>query len=103
MIYTVLVTPTAAMAILEIADYIATDSPARAEIWQKGLEVAINSLSRMRRRFGVAPESRTLRTQLRHIPHGEYRVIDRIRGHTVEVLTVRHAARKPWPGRRDDR
>jgi len=101
--YTVLVTPTAAMAILEIAEYIAADSPARAELWRKGVEAAITSLSRMPRRFGIAPESKVLRTQLRHMPHGAYRVIYRINDQIVDVLTVRHAARKPWSGRLGDR
>jgi plasmid stabilization system protein ParE len=103
MTYTVLMHPDAGEDIDSIEVYIALDSPSRALAWREMLLGRIESLDRMPRRCRRAVESRMLKRELRQMLFGEYRVLFTIRERTVVVLHVRHAARKPWSGKPQDR
>jgi toxin ParE1/3/4 len=71
-----------------------------ASRWYNGLEGAVCGLAIYPDRCPVAPESRKLRRELRHLLYGKkphvYRVIYQVdeRRQTVWVLTVRHGARR---------
>jgi plasmid stabilization system protein ParE len=80
---------------LEAAEYIARNSLANAIEWFSGLDKAIDSLRVMPARCGLARESKTLGTDLRHYVYHSHRIIFRIEEDAaiVRVLHVRHAAR----------
>ena len=77
----------------------AVESQAAAR-WYNRLEEAVSALGRYPNRCPVAPESRKMKRQLRHLLFGKkphvYRVIFEIdeQQQTVWVLTIRHAARQ---------
>ena len=92
--YTVLIEPTAEEDITEAALWIAESAPVAAQRWQDGLEDAVNSLEDFPHRCSLAPEAETFDYEIRHLLYGNYRILFTIRGSTVHVLHVRHAARR---------
>ena len=79
--------------------HIEAEVSAQALRWFTGLEAAIYSLERHPNRAPVTPEDRNLR----HLLYGRkphlYRVIYEVdgRNHVVNVLHIRHGARKTLP------
>ncbi|HQU43209.1 MAG TPA: type II toxin-antitoxin system RelE/ParE family toxin [Pirellulales bacterium] len=73
-------------------------SPDAAERWKEKLFELVDSLRQFPERCPRAPESAAFGTKLRELRFGKqqgtYRIIFRIRGGTVYVLRVRHAARR---------
>jgi toxin ParE1/3/4 len=69
-----------------------------ARRWYKGLKKQILSLEEHANRCPVTPEKKTARHLLYGRGHGVYRVIYRVleRKKVVEVLHVRHGARKKF-------
>ncbi len=61
---------------------------------------AVESLTERPNRCALAPEFRAKR--IRHLLYGKgrnvYRILFRVNGEAVEILTVRHGARKPLKG-----
>jgi plasmid stabilization system protein ParE len=72
-----------------------------ARKWYEGLKKQILSLEERPDRCPVTPEKKTVRHLLYGRRHGVYRVIYRVleRKKVVEVLHVRHGARKRFRGR----
>lgn len=72
-----------------------------ARKWYEGLKKQILSLEERPKRCPVTPEKKTVRHLLYGRRHGVYRVIYRVleRQKVVEVLHVRHGARKRFQGR----
>lgn len=99
MTYRVVTLPSAERDIEQAANWIAQDSPRGARIWIEGLERAISFLSALPERCPLAPEAGAFEEEIRQLLYGRrrsrYRVLFRIRGNTVEILHVRHAARRP--------
>jgi plasmid stabilization system protein ParE len=65
-----------------------------ARKWYQGLKKEILSLERLPYRCSVAPENKEMRHLVYGHGHGAYRVIFRIVGKQVDVLHIRHGARK---------
>ena len=91
--FSVEITPSAETDIAEIWDYIAQDSPAKAETFILALEEQIASLEKFPERCSRTPENEILGTSYRHLIHGPYRTIFRIAGTKVVILRVIHGAR----------
>jgi plasmid stabilization system protein ParE len=81
---------------LRAAEYIAKNAPLNAIRWYEGLEEAVESLSFMPHRCGIAPETRYLGAEYRHYIYKSHRVIFRIdeKERTVRIIHVRHGARR---------
>jgi len=94
--YEVVFDPDAQREALEAADYIAQTSPHNAEKWFAGLQVAVEGLRRMPKRYGKARESEALGIDLRQHVYHSHRMIFRVEedAGTVRVLHIRHAARR---------
>jgi len=71
----------------------ATDSET-ARKWYRGLKRQIFSLEKIPFRCAVTPENKSLRHLLYGHGHNTYRVIYRVIGMQVDVLHIRHGARK---------
>lgn len=99
MTYRINVTPPAVADTEAIYEYLAESSPQAADRRLVLLENAIDSLADFPKRHPQAPESRTHSTEIRHMLVGNYRILFSIRGDTVHILRLRHAAQKPFkPG-----
>ncbi len=83
----------------EAADFIARDDPAAAVRWARGLFASVKTLSAHPRRGRVVPE--LLREEIRELIYGNYRLIYRVSGRRIEVLTVRHGRRRFDPEEAD--
>ena len=75
----------------EAAAYIAKDRPAAARRWVDDLFAAVATLAGLPERGRRVPEFP--RPDVREILFGSYRVVYRIEGRRVAVLTVRHLRR----------
>ena len=67
--------------------------------WFDGLCEAIESLAELPERCALVPELGLRQKGVRHLlygrGHGVYRILYRIKDENVEILTIRHGARKP--------
>lgn len=94
MAYVVNVTARAERDLARLYDEInAADSQA-AQKWYLGLKKQILSLEKLPFRCAVTPENKNLRHLLYGHRHYTYRVIYRVVGTRVDVLHIRHGARK---------
>ena len=93
--YQVILTPRADRDVDESVAFIYARSPHNAERWLDGLQDAIASLGRFPGRGGIAPESKYLKEELRHLIYKSHRIIYRVEAGIVRILYVRHAARRP--------
>ncbi len=100
MTHRIIVQPRAERDIVEAARYIrdASRSPATALRWARRLRAKIDTLRANPGRCPVDPDSvvygREVRVLLFGKRPGVYRVLFTIEADTVQVLTVRHAARR---------
>lgn len=76
---------------LEAKAYIATENPLAAEKWASGLVRAVAKLKRHPRIGRIVPEVGL--DDYREIVYGNYRVVYRISGGAISLLTVRHYSR----------
>ncbi len=64
-----------------------------------GLWDAVDSLAELPERCALVPEPKLRAKRVRHLLYGSgrhvYRIIYRVRDERVEILTIRHARRKP--------
>src|SRR5947209_7831990 len=74
-----------------IRAYIARDAPRTADAFVKRLMAAVRRLRRFPLSGSVVPEFRL--DNVREILYGNYRIVYRVVGSRVEILTVCHAAR----------
>ena len=79
----------------QIYRFIAREAPAAAAEWMEGVEAAIDSLEEMPARCPVAPEPRFAKRGIRQLLYGRYRILFRLEGRYVRVLTILHTARGP--------
>ena len=80
--------PLAIERVSEIVDYISQDNPAAAERWALHLFDLVERLNEFPESGRVVPEIK--RSTFREILTGNYRVIYKIEGNEVFILTVRH-------------
>ncbi len=97
MAYVVKIMPRAQADLERICEWLTARSPLHSQDWFEGLVDAIESLQERPNRCPLAPEFRAKR--VRHLLYGKgrrvYRILFRVRDEIVEVLTVRHGARRP--------
>jgi toxin ParE1/3/4 len=93
--YRVVVTPTAEADFDQILRFIALDNPAAARKFVAGMRTKMKTLFQMPKRRPLAPEDGLDGMEIRHLIHGDYRIIFAIDPGQVTVLQVRHGARLP--------
>jgi plasmid stabilization system protein ParE len=84
--------------LLAIFSYINRFNPAAARNFTDALRHKCASLASMAQRCPLAPENRDRpksAAQLRHLVHRDYRIIFTTTKHSINILTIRHAARRP--------
>jgi addiction module RelE/StbE family toxin len=91
-------TPRAQRRLQEIHDYIAKDQPVNATRWMAQVLARGEQIGEQPRSGRVVPEYQ--RESLREVFVGDYRILYRIRSQQVDVLSVRHGARRLPPHRR---
>lgn len=85
-------TPQAADDLEEIRDFIARDSKHYARVLVERLINRVDDLEDFPHMGRVVPELR--HEDIREVVHGSYRIVYRIDGDLVRILTVFHAARR---------
>ncbi len=90
-------TPRAQRRLQEIHDYIAQDQPVNAARWVARVLDRGEQIGEQPRSGRIVPEYQ--RESIREIFEGDYRIIYRIRSQRVDVLSVRHGARRLPPSR----
>ncbi|MCL2649245.1 MAG: type II toxin-antitoxin system RelE/ParE family toxin [Phycisphaerales bacterium] len=82
-----------------IHEEITASSPQAADRLLALFAASADSLSDFPKRYPLAPESQTHSEEIRHMFVGNYRILYKIRGDTVFVVRIRHAAQRPFkPG-----
>jgi plasmid stabilization system protein ParE len=80
--------------------WIAKRDPEAADRWFYDIYDTIGSLEIFPERCPLAPESKTLKTEIRETFHGhrqhKYRILFTVSENTVHVLHLRHGARLAW-------
>lgn len=92
--YSVILTDPAAESLDEAFSWISDLAPQAAVDWFREIQSSIRSLENKPLRCPLAPESGEFGEELRHLIVGRYRIIFRIREDRVEILAVRHSARR---------
>ena len=90
-------TPQAADDLEAIADFIAGDSPQYARLFTMDVLAAVERLADFPNSGRVVPELKD--PAIREILLGSYRIVYRVKGDLVELLTVYHGARVLDPSR----
>lgn len=90
-------TPQAADDLEAITNFIAADSPQYAKLFAMDVLVAVERLADFPNSGRVVPELKD--PAIREMLFGSYRIVYRVRGDLVEVLTVYHGARLLDPSR----
>jgi len=90
-------TPQAADDLEAITNFIAVDSPQYARLFAMDILVAVERLADFPNSGRVVPELKD--PAIREILFGSYRIVYRVKGDLVEVLTVYHGARLLDPSR----
>lgn len=100
MTFRVVIQPRAERDIWAAAQWIEDQSasPAKAVRWARGVRAKIDTLKVHPTRCPVDPDSDAYGEEVRMLLHGKrqgrYRILFAVRGETVHVLSVRHAARR---------
>ena len=76
---------------MEAKAYIAGDNPGAAEKWASGLVRVVAKLKRHPKLGRIVPEIGL--QEYREVVYGNYRVIYRLSGSMISILTVRHYSR----------
>ncbi len=80
--------PLAIDRVAEISQYIAQDSLNAAQKWVDSIFQAVERLEQFPKSGRIVPEIR--QDDFREIIHGNYRIIYKIEGERISILTVRH-------------
>jgi toxin ParE1/3/4 len=95
--YRILFQPPAARELDEVFGWIARRSPGRATAWQVGAIERILTLTELPRCCPLAPEARDTELEIRQLMYGDYRILFTIEEDVVNILRIRHGARRPLP------
>jgi plasmid stabilization system protein ParE len=100
MAYKVKIMPRAQADLDRLCAWVTNRSPLQGLDWFEGMVDAVESLTEHPNRCALAPEFHS--QGIRHLLYGRglniYRILFRVQDEVVEVLTVRHGARKPLKG-----
>ncbi|PID41998.1 MAG: plasmid stabilization protein [Proteobacteria bacterium] len=80
--------PLAIDRVAEIAGYTAKDKPTAAEKWVDKIFSKVEGLASSPKSGRIVPEIN--KDQYREVIYGNYRIVYRIEGKRISVLTVRH-------------
>ncbi|MBP7528741.1 MAG: type II toxin-antitoxin system RelE/ParE family toxin [Syntrophorhabdaceae bacterium] len=80
--------PLAVERVTEIAQYIARDNPAAAEVWVNTIFSKVGDLKAFPQSGRLVPE--TNNHNIRDLIYGNYRIVYRIEKKRISILTVRH-------------
>lgn len=78
----------------EAFEYIHSRATLNAIRWREGLKRRLGTLKTTPEAFGFAPENAAVKADVRQLLFGSYRVLYTVRETTVNILTVRHGARR---------
>jgi plasmid stabilization system protein ParE len=84
--------PVALQRVEEIVDHVSSDRPGAAREWAEGLFDLVDRLRAFPDRGRIVPELG--QPSIRELIYGDYRVVYKIEGATIGVLTVRHGRRQ---------
>src|SRR5690349_19730302 len=93
--YRVLIHPDAEAELDAAYRHIAEDSPEQAVKWRQTLLRKTQALKTLPNRCPLAPESKIIGREVRHLICGAYRMLFVLEAQTVIVLHLRHGARRP--------
>jgi len=79
---------------IEAYEWIRQHSEEAANRWYAGLRNATDSLRELPLRCGIAPESHYFHTEIRCLHYGRYRILFRVMEDSVEIVHIRHGARR---------
>jgi plasmid stabilization system protein ParE len=91
----IILSPLARANLDEIEVVIARRNPLNAKRFVRKIRDQIDSLGNLPERFGAAPEARYFDEPLRHVTVWPYRIVYRVKPDRVEIITMRHGARRP--------
>jgi len=98
--YSVIILPAAERDIGAAYEWLEARDAVAAVRWYNQLLEVIFSLDILPERAPLAPESKTLKTEIREVFHGrrqyKYRILFTVSENAVHVLHVRHGARLAW-------
>jgi len=98
--HTVIILPAAEWEIGKAYEWIASRDADAAVRWYNRLLEVIFSLDTFPERAPLAPESKSLKREIREVFHGrrqhKYRILFTLLNNEVHVLHVRHGARLAW-------
>lgn len=80
--------PLAVERVTEIAQYIARDNPAAAEVWVNTIFGKVGDLKAFPESGRLVPE--TNNHSIRELIYGNYQIVYRIEKKRISILTVRH-------------
>jgi toxin ParE1/3/4 len=92
-VYSVSITQAAERDIEECVKYISRDNREAAGKWLDEILERIEFLDKYPGRAPVIPESAAIGGDYRHLVHGNYRIVFRIRRKNVVIMRVIHSAR----------
>ena len=95
MSYRIIITDRALSDLREIRDYIAKRSPENAARFLSKLVTRLDQIERSPESFAEAPEDPLVPYTLRQYVVKPYRILYRVEGRIVQILHVRHGARRP--------
>jgi plasmid stabilization system protein ParE len=78
----------------EIYDYIRRHGPADPDRWLSGLNQKFESLEDFADWASLAPEDESAKEEIRQVMYGPFRILFVITDNDVDVVTVRHGARR---------
>lgn len=90
--FRIIIQPSAEADIGEIYFFFREVNPPYADRWLLSLHQAIGTLRELPRRCAIAPQDKDAEEEIRHLLHGDYRVLFAIVGREVHVLHVRHSS-----------
>jgi len=93
--YTVIAQAAAVADAEEIRSYLAHRDPDYAARWIDELDGVFSRLAEFPNRFAIAPESTHSTFPVRNVLVGQYRLLYAVHGSSVQILRIRHAARRP--------
>ena len=87
----------------EIYEYIRQHGPADPDRWLSGFRKRFESLEEFAEWSGFAPENEYAEDEIRQVTHGPFRILYVISGNDVNVVTIRHGARRFLTAKQIDR
>ncbi|MGH7175881.1 MAG: type II toxin-antitoxin system RelE/ParE family toxin [Tepidisphaeraceae bacterium] len=90
----IVITPRALSDLRDIREYIARRSPGNAAKFLQKLLASFDAVQRSPRSFGKAPEDEFVSYTLHQYVVKPYRVLYRVEGNSIQILHVRHGARR---------